>query len=350
MNASSLLPPWRAALVVGLGQSGLSALRLLASAGIPVRAYDRRDALALGPTLEALPEAASAELLLGEPEVPEAAFAGVDAVVLSPGVPPSPVRARQELHAPQAIVHGELSLALLALRRAWPELPTVLVTGTNGKSTVTSLTGALLAAGGMRVFCGGNLGTPLADLALSALQGAAPPDALVIECSSFQLETLERHPTAVAMILNVTPDHLDRYASIADYAATKGRIFTGLRPGGLALLDAGDPWTASLRALVPAGAQVELVDDPSGGAIVGAGPGAALVRGEESIDRGLLALAGRHNSKNALFALAAARHLGVSVADCERGLAAFRGLPHRMVAVGERDGVIYYDDSKATNV
>ncbi|MCA9657913.1 MAG: UDP-N-acetylmuramoyl-L-alanine--D-glutamate ligase [Myxococcales bacterium] len=347
MSAQSHPLPWRRALVIGLGASGREAAALLVQLGAAVRGYDRN------PDAQ-LPE--GVEPWLGEATPPTAAFADLDLVVLSPGVPPEPVRALAAEHAPSAAIHGEMSLALELLDRRWPGLPTVLITGTNGKSTVTALIGALLEAGGLMPFTGGNLGVPLSAALRELLRGGRPPPgSLALECSSFQLETMNEarlHPTSAAMVLNVTPDHLDRYADMTSYAATKGRIFAGLGVGGLALLDAEDPFTPALRGQVPAAARLVEIggDGPDAPRIIGPGPGEALALGGERYDRGLLRLAGRHNAKNALFAVAAARHLGVSQEACAAGLADFAGLPHRMVAVRVVDGITFYNDSKATNV
>ncbi len=341
---------WRRALVIGMGRSGVAAARLLAALGVEVVAYDRKaDA--------ALPEGALD--LRGFDDIPERALLGVDLVVLSPGVPPGPARALAARLAPTAEITGELGLGLRLVfeRRGgpWAGVPTVEITGTNGKSTVTALTGALLQAGGRHPFVGGNLGTPLCAALLDVLGGStAWFDALVLECSSFQLETLPAVPNAVGMVLNITPDHLDRYPSLDAYADTKAAVFRHLCTGGLAIVDKDG---AHAERRVPAGTAARVMRVGAGGEawIEGEGAGRTLVLSgpgdaTERYDRTLLRLPGRHNAGNALFALAAARHLGVSPDACRRGLGAFEGLPHRMVLVRELGGVKYYDDSKATNV
>ena len=343
--------PWHGTvLVIGAGASGLAAAALLLTLAAEVRVYDRRPQAALPPGVRPF---------LGEDTIPDAALLGIDVLVLSPGVPPGPFLAARERLAPHAVVHGEMSLSLAVADELWGRLPTVLITGTNGKSTVTALTGALLSAAGRRPFVGGNLGVPLAAAVLAARHDpSAVPDCLVLECSSFQLETFPDDPRAarpvdVAMILNLTPDHLDRYATITEYAATKARALAGLRdPAGLALFDAGDPWTDFFRARVPAGRIVQIdASGPDAASIHGPGPGDTLVLANgETYPRAALHLAGRHNSKNALFALTAARELGASPEACLAGLERFVGLPHRMVHVRELAGIAYYDDSKATNV
>ena len=344
--------PWRSALVIGLGQSGRDAAALLAECGLRVRAYDRNKKAQADPRVE---------LVLGDPAPPPAVFADIDLIVLSPGVAPSPIRALAGIHSPNAVIHGEMSLALDIAHGYWPGLPTVLVTGTNGKSTVTALTGELLTQGGLDPFTGGNLGVPLSNRILAILRGEkAPPKSLVLECSSFQLETMNGaslHPTDVAMVLNVTPDHLDRYDDLNAYALTKTRVFAGLGDGGLALLDADDSFCESMRQDLAG--RVLLINGGRPGdptilhtATDSQDPDESLLHlsSAEQWPRTALALAGHHNAKNALFALAAARHLGVDPKACEIGLRAFKGLPHRMIKVRELDGITYYNDSKATNV
>ncbi len=334
------------ALVIGLGASGRAAAEMLRELGEEVRVYDRNAAIEV-------PEGADA--FVGVDVPPPEAFVGVSRVVLSPGVPPERFHALAQAHAPGARVIGELELALELADIELGRLPTVLVTGTNGKSTVTALVGELLQAGARHPFVGGNLGTPLSALLRDVLRAArTAPDSLVIECSSFQLETLS--PSIhrdVGMVLNVTPDHLDRYDSMESYADTKAKVFAGLPEGGLALVGDDDAFTPRIVPTTPGvrvcrvGKRRDAWIDDDG---TGQGPGHTLVVGDERFDRSLLKLPGRHNSTNALFAIAAARHLGVDADACRRGLASFRGLPHRMVLVRELDGVKWYDDSKATNV
>lgn len=346
MNTSNAIASSTTSLVIGAGASGCAAAELLLALGQRVHVYDRNPQATIP---------AEAIAFLGADEPPAACFAGVETIVLSPGVPPERPRALAAAHAPTAAITGELGLALDLVAALgvgpWHPVPTVLITGTNGKSTVTALTGELLRHGGLDPFAGGNLGTPLCSLLLDVLAGRrAWPGALVLECSSFQLETLPAVAHAVGMVLNVTPDHLDRYATMHEYAATKGRVFRDLAPGGLALIDDGDAYEAALLAELPAGVKLVHVGRTAEAAVEGDGSGRTLVVGDERYDRALLRLPGRHNASNAVFALAAARHLGVSRAACEAGLAEFRGLPHRMVLVRELDGVRWYDDSKATNV
>jgi UDP-N-acetylmuramoylalanine--D-glutamate ligase len=346
----SVLSRFRRALVVGCGRSGIAAAELLVAAGCEVTLYDRRAEVADLPA-----RLAGCARAFGQDMAPDEVFERIDLLVLSPGVPPAAWLERRRMLVPEAELHGELSLALAVVAHDWDggvELPTVLITGTNGKSTVTALTGAMLAADGRLPFVGGNLGTPLCEVVLAVAEGRAEqPGALVLECSSYQLETTRVAPeapvTTVAMILNVTPDHLDRYASIDEYAATKARIFDGLSAHSLALLSARDPFTQALLQRVPPVCRHQLVDGDAPPRITESG---ALELVSESYARELLPLAGRHNAVNALFALAAARHVGVSREVCERALAEFQALPHRMNPVAERNGVRWYDDSKATNV
>ena len=332
------------ALVIGLGRSGKAAANLLSELGVWLRVYDQRAEVGELPV--------GCEPWLGEEMPPEAAFEDIDLLVLSPGVDPRPHLEIQRRVAPNAKVHGELSLALEVAGEIWPRTPTVLITGTNGKSTVTALTGHMLRTAGFEPFVGGNLAVPLCEEILEVRAGHRPrPGALVIECSSYQLETFEGTPTDVGMILNLTPDHLDRYEGMEDYGQTKARIFTGLGSDGLALLDADSEWTPKL-APPDAQCQVRLVGSQDGPHLIGERLSSRLwVDGDGGEwARSDLPLPGRHNAKNALLALAAARHVGLTPAACLDGIKTFEGLPHRMRRVDERGGIVFFDDSKATNV
>src|SRR6266702_8456504 len=223
---SSLPLAGRRVLVVCLARSGVAAARLARARGARVTATDRRAASELGPTVREL--GGEVELALGGHDRHH--FTSAELVVVSPGVPLS-LPEIAEARGRGIPVMGEVELAA----RLLPGLPLVGITGTNGKSTTTALTGALVARD-RRVFVGGNLGTPLSELVLSG----EPVEAAVVELSSFQLEGIERLRPRVAAILNVTPDHLDRYPSVDAYALAKARIFMNQAPGDFAVANARD--------------------------------------------------------------------------------------------------------------
>ncbi len=329
-------------LVVGLARSGVAAARAALAAGARVTVTDRRLAVELAPALRALGGGAS--LALGGH--PPGDFTGADLIVLSPGVPlalPELASARER----GVPVMAEVELAV----RLLPPLPLVGITGTNGKSTTTALAGALLGRD-RRVFTGGNLGTPLCELVLSG--GGA--DALVIELSSFQLEGIERLRPRVAALLNVTPDHLDRYRDLGAYALAKARLFQNQEPGDLAVANARDPLTVALAGA----SRGDLHTFGTGPALprsarAPAGDGGTfLLTLQEGSPEGYSvrsrALRGRHNLENAMAASLCARLMGVPGAEVQRGLDAFAGLPHRLELVREHRGVEWVNDSKATNV
>ncbi|MGD8317890.1 MAG: UDP-N-acetylmuramoyl-L-alanine--D-glutamate ligase [Myxococcales bacterium] len=321
-------------LVVGLGESGLSVARFVAARGARVRVNDLRDRRALGPAgMEA--EALGAELILGGH--PSSAFEGSDLIVVSPGVPP--LRELEEAERRGVPVMSEVELASRFI-----EAPLVGVTGTNGKSTVTTLIGEMCRSLDRPSFVGGNLGRPLID---AVGTDAAKKDGLVIaELSSFQLERTSRMKAHIAVLLNVTPDHLDRYPSFEAYAAAKGRIFDRQEPEDFAVLPADQP---ELRELVK-----------GRGAVVRFGG----TDGEVRLVDGVLTdfssplrvpqtdirIRGSHNASNACAAALVARLLGVAPSDITTVLREFPGLPHRMHHVRSLDGVDFIDDSKATNV
>jgi len=334
--------------VVGLARSGVAAARLCAREGARVTVTDRRPETELSGALAAL-DGADVRRALGGHDLADLERA--DLVIVSPGVPHAspPIQAALRRGVP---VWGETELAARFLGPA----PIVAITGTNGKSTTTALTGALLSSH-RPTFTGGNLGTPACELVLSGVRA----EAVVLELSSFQIEGLSTLRPRVAAILNVTPDHLDRYADVEAYALAKARLFGLQEPGDAAVANARDPRAvamarasrgalltfgfgppAPLAARDPGGepgadGATELWASPSGGA-------------PERYRLANRALRGRHNRENAMAAVLCARLAGVPGELVQRGLDAFPGLPHRLELVSEKGGVEWVNDSKATNV
>ncbi len=327
-------------LVVGLGRSGVAAAQLCAARGARVTVTDSRGAGDLGAALAALP-AGVAQALGGHPE---AVFTGADLIVLSPGVPEiAPLRAARAAGVP---ITGEMELS-----SRFVSATLVAITGTNGKSTTTTLSGAILAETGRPTFVGGNLGQPLAEAV--GTPAAGPGGVCVVEASSFQLETVETFRPRVAVLLNITADHFDRHDGLEGYAAAKARIFHAQRRDDFAVVNADDPLAMRVSEEIAARRVVFSTERrlseggwlDAGSLVVGL-PGG----GEERYPAQLPALTGKHNQSNALAALIAGRLAGATLDDARRGLLAFRALPHRMELVAEANGVAYFDDSKGTNV
>jgi UDP-N-acetylmuramoylalanine--D-glutamate ligase len=337
--------------VVGLARSGVAAARLCRREGARVTATDRRTAAELGPAAAELTRAGVA-LRLGASD--PAGLEDAELVVVSPGVPLD-LPALRAARARGTPIWGEVELGFRLLPHG---TPVVGITGTNGKSTTTALTGALLAAH-RPTFTGGNLGTPLCDQLLSG-DPITPAWVVVLELSSFQLESIDRFRAGVGAVLNVTPDHLDRHGGMDAYAAAKGRLFAGQQPGDFAVANARDD-----RALALAGAsRGRRLTFGFGPAAPGArcpdgepGPGGAPLTLQLAPDGAsepyrLLnrALRGRHNRENAMAAALCARLAGAPPAAVQAGLDRFPGLPHRLELVAEGRGVEWVNDSKATNV
>ena len=328
----------RKVLVVGLGRSGLAAARLCHARGARVSGTDLRSAEALG-QLD-LPSEVTLEL--GRHD--EASFVGADLIVLSPGVPA--LRQVEAARRAGVKITGELELAA-----RFVDAPIVAITGTNGKSTTTTLTGAILAATGRPTFVGGNLGVPLAEAVGSAAAG--PDGYCVVEASSFQLETVERFRPRVGVLLNVTADHLDRYPDLEAYGRAKTLVFSAQTAADFAVINADDELVERLTREVRSRRISLSTRQPlrEGGWIEGDALCLRLPGGElERYPAVLPGLVGRHNQENALASLLAGRLAGAAPDQARGALVAFRPLAHRMELVAESGGVAYFDDSKGTNV
>jgi UDP-N-acetylmuramoylalanine--D-glutamate ligase len=340
-------------LVFGLAKSGLAAIKLLLSQGAQVTALDARDEAALGDVAREL-KSHGVTLVTGH--TPHGLLELHKLVVVSPGVPLSwpEIQAARAAGVP---VWGEVELAW----RCVSNVPLFGITGTNGKSTTTALAGELFLKSGARTFVGGNLGRPFAEAAVLPKAW----DALVVELSSFQLEGIEKLRPKGAAILNLTPDHIDRYPSHEAYGEAKARIFMNQGEGDFAVVNADDAHVMRLarKAKVPVYGftstrnPTTLTAEESGflAGLAFAQPGGfgfwfERGRREEQYTLTNRSLRGAHNAENAMAAALLARHGGVSQAAIQQGLDSYPGLPHRMESVRVLDGVEWVNDSKATNV
>lgn len=315
-------------LVLGLGDTGLSVARWVERQGGKVRAADTRDAP---------PRAADYKGEIHTGPFVAALLEGVDLVCASPGLNPDQPIVR-EARARGVPVLGDVELFARHAREK-----VIAVTGTNGKSTVTALTGHLLRAAGVDCEVAGNIGPPVLD---ALMRHSSEPSAWVLELSSYQLETTWSLEPHAAAMLNLSEDHLDRYRCFDEYGAAKARVFAGT---GVQVLNRDD---ARSMAMARAGRPVVTVglDAPSRDGDFGLVGGSLAEGATPFLPVAQLPVHGLHNAANALAASALARTLGVSLEQIAGGLRTFRGLPHRLQLVGQRGGVDWYDDSKGTNV
>ena len=329
----------KSVLVLGLGDTVLSVVRWLARRGARVRAADTRAAPpSLGTVRADHPDVGVA---LGPFD--EALLEGVDAVVASPGLalgePVLRAAARRGLE-----ILGDVEIFARELARRGDATRVIGITGTNGKSTVTALAGAMGAAAGWRTVVAGNIGLPVLD-AIDSPAGEAA-ELFVIELSSYQLETTSSLGLDAAAMLNLTQDHLDRYGSMADYARAKERIF---RHANTRVLNREDPWSMGMKAGPTATFGLGVPrDDTEWG--LDAAQETLMHGGDALLAVDEMALKGLHNAANALAAHALLTAAGAPRAPLAQALRDFRGLPHRVELVAEARGVRFFDDSKGTNV
>jgi UDP-N-acetylmuramoylalanine--D-glutamate ligase len=327
----------RTVAVFGLARSGLSAVRALAAGGARVRAWDDAEARR-GAAL-------NCEIV----DLVRADWAGTAALVLSPGVPlthPAPHPVVLKARGAGVPVIGDVELfagAGLKARR-------VGVTGTNGKSTTTTLIGHLLRSAGRAAEVGGNIGTPVLDLAPLGADGT-----YVLEMSSYQIDLAPSLVCDVAVLLNITPDHLDRHGSMAGYVAVKRRIFAGQGAAQTAVIGVDDAHSAGIYSELRATGRQKVVPIAVGHRVA---DGVSVIAGklyeadgsEPAVDLARCkTLLGEHNWQNAAAAFAVARALGLSHAEIASGLVSFPGLAHRMEEIATLDGIRFVNDSKATN-
>ena len=335
----------RRALVLGLGASGMSMARWLNARGASVRVADSREAPPFAAQLHA--EIPAVELHTGafQPQI----FAGVDMIAISPGVPLAEPLVRAATDRGIDVV-GDIEL-FARIRDEFPGNRVIAITGSNGKSTVTEMVGAMVRAAKIRTLIAGNIGLPILQ-ALSEVEAGSRrrPDVFVLELSSFQLESTRSLNPDAATVLNLSEDHLDRYSGMRGYADAKARIFFG---DGIQVVNRQDDWA---RGMVVPGRKVFTfgLDEPwkdenwglreIDGELWLAEGRANLIKVAE------LKVTGLHNAANALAALALCRAIRLPYEPILDALFKFEGLPHRVQKVAEIRGVAFYDDSKGTNV
>ena len=301
--------------VLGLGESGLAAVAALREAGVVVYAYDDKNTVAPIKDCTVLPWQ-------------EWPWESLDALVISPGIPhlyPAPHSAAARAKTLKIAIISEVELAL----RAAPKAKLVIITGTNGKSTTTALIGHCLTNAGHPVAVGGNIGLPASSLTDPGLGGT-----IVLELSSYQLETTPSLAPEITVVLNITPDHLDRHAGMNGYVAAKTLALTALKAGGTAILGASDKFVQQLAKNNEKLGIRTLIAKPE------------LAHKEQ---QQCLALIGDHNAENAAAAKLVLRSLGLSDSAISNSMASFIGLPHRLQTVVTFGDITFVNDSKATN-
>jgi len=326
-------------LIVGLARTGVAAAKFLVSEGAEVTVTDMKEKAALEPFLTQLK---GLPLKLETGGHTDESFLSADLIVVSPGVPMN-IKPLLAARARQQKIISEIELASWFIK-----VPIIAITGTNGKTTTTTLTGEIFKGAGYKTFVGGNIGNPLIEI----VDCNETVERVVVELSSFQLEAIDSFRPKIAVLLNITEDHLDRYASYQEYIDAKVRIFMNQTNEDYAVLNLDDPVVAALAGSMK-------------GHVVWMSQRRELEEGiflrnceiifrwkgrEEVIPTSAFRIMGVHNTENIMASLASALLAGCPSGLARKSVEEFRGLPHRMELVREINGVGWYEDSKATNV
>ncbi len=336
-------------LVLGMGETGLSMVKWLSCQGAKVRVADSRmEPPGWKEVVEAFP---LLQVYKGKFEA--RIFDGIDMIAISPGVAVADPSVQQAMQRGIPVI-GDMVLFSWALEQSnLPKPKVVAITGSNGKTTVTAMVGAMLKKAGWNVEVAGNIGPAVLNALMHCIDAGNWPQAWVLETSSFQLETTHNLNADVATVLNVSEDHLDRYTGMQDYIMAKTKVFLHEKNAGIQVLNRDDP---VVRAMALAGRKHITfgIDEPptrTDFGIIQVGDDLWLVAGDRQlIKTSELIVNGLHNATNALAALAMCRALEVPVDPLLLALQEFRGLPHRVEKVAAFNGVTFYDDSKSTNV
>ncbi|GBD33526.1 UDP-N-acetylmuramoylalanine--D-glutamate ligase [bacterium HR33] len=323
--------------VVGMGRTGAAVVRWLKEQGARVYCSDISDTAELRSLASSL-SGSGITVELGRHDLRRICEAAL--VIVSPGIPPS-IPALQAARAAGVEIISELDLAARVLRST----KLIVVTGTNGKSTTTALIGHLLQAAGLSAPVAGNIGRPLIELASCS----PPPEWVAVEASSFQLHDSPNLAPAMGVLTNLAPDHLDRYGSVEEYYADKKLLFRNAREDSIWVLNRDNEDVLSLARGVP-GSPVYFSLEGRADAWYDRAARTLVLGSEPLMPRAELPLMGDHNVANALAAALAAQAAGLKGEEIAAGLVSFKGLPHRLEKVGEVDGVLFINDSKATNV
>ena len=341
MTGGPLVGEWLArggeVAVVGFGKSGVAATRLLRDRGVRVYASDSASSGRYEAWANEL-RALGADAETGGHDL--ARIVRATAVVVAPGVPPDvpPLVAARTAGIP---IVAEVDLGFTEL----PQARAVAITGTNGKTTTTSLVAHLMSGAGVRGVAAGNIGLPLCELALAADQ----PDWVALELSSFQLHDAPHIRPAIAVLTNLAPNHLDRYASLEEYYGDKALLFRHAGGASVSITNADDPAVREMVADV-AGRHLTFSIETRADGWFDAGLGMLMLGDEPLLQRAGLPLLGAHNVANALAAALVLREIGVAPADIAAGLQTFQAIPHRVEPIREVGGVLWINDSKSTNV